>query len=228
MESPRITDEQIESLGILESVLGNYLPILRKFHVKLQQEGEPRGIIGPRDIDIIWERHILNSAAIVPFIKTSTKLSKTKRIADVGSGGGFPGIVAATLLKDYTFVLIEPMERRIEWLSECVELMQLDNVELKRGRSDEVIQEINGLHKALPFDAVTCRAVAPLTKLAGWTLPLLRSQGSLVALKGASVALEIEKAKNQIKQYGGVHPEIFEATVGPHLQSTHVVVVGKK
>lgn len=129
-EDAEIHDPLDDSL-ILEEVLGEALPRLRKFHVKLSTEGEPRGLIGPRDVGILWERHILNSAAIVPFIRR--EIGKTSAsIADVGSGGGFPGIVAAACMPEHRFTLIEPMERRVEWLHECVELMGLSNVTVIR------------------------------------------------------------------------------------------------
>jgi len=92
--------DPLDDSPILEEVLGEALPRLRKFHVKLFTEGEPRGLIGPRDVGILWERHILNSAAIVPFIRR--EIGKTNAsIADVGSGGGFPGIVAAACMPEH-------------------------------------------------------------------------------------------------------------------------------
>ena len=100
-----MTDE-LDGSPILNDVLGDALPMLEVFHAKLAREGEPRGLIGPRDVDIIWERHILNSAAIVPFIREATDGMRFKTVADVGSGGGFPGIVAAACLPDHEFTLI--------------------------------------------------------------------------------------------------------------------------
>lgn len=117
---------------------------LRVFHAKLAEEGEPRGLIGPRDVGIIWERHILNSAAIVPFVKEATAKKQFKTVADIGSGGGFPGIVAAACLPDHRFTLVEPMERRIEWLNECVADMELNNVTVVRARANEMIEAIAG------------------------------------------------------------------------------------
>lgn len=212
---------------VLEQVLGDALPRLERFHDKLEQEGEPRGLIGPRDVDIIWERHILNSAAIVPYVMRSTAHDRFKTVADVGSGGGFPGLVAAACLPDHRFTLIEPMERRVEWLSECVKLMELDNVTIVRSRSDEVISQVRK-HALHPFAVVTCRAVAPMTKLSGWTLPLLKPSGQLIALKGRSAQAELDKAKDQINRYGGRNPRVLEAEVGPGLESTHVVIVDKR
>lgn len=221
--------DQLAGSPVLEQVLGEALPKLTMFHMKLLREGEPRGIIGPRDVGIIWERHILNSAAVVPFIREATQGERFKTVADIGSGGGFPGIVAAACLPDHRFTLIEPMERRVEWLLECVEEMDLTNVTVVRARSEEVIARMrkrqSGLH---PFAVVTCRAVAPMGKLAGWTLPLLKSHGRLVALKGRSAQAEIDKAAAEIARRGGIRPRVVEAPVGPDLESTHVVVVDKR
>lgn len=220
--------DELNGSPILAEVLGDALPKLEIFHTKLEQEGEPRGLIGPRDVDIIWERHILNSAAIVPFIREVTDGQRFKTVADVGSGGGFPGIVAAACLPDHEFTLIEPMERRVEWLGECVEEMGLENVTIVRARSEEVITALRQDRSMHPYAAVTCRAVAPMTKLAGWTLPLLKPQGRLVALKGRSAQAEIDKAAKMIAKFKGVRPRVVEAPVGPGLESTHVVLVDKK
>ncbi|PWG66969.1 16S rRNA (guanine(527)-N(7))-methyltransferase RsmG [Bifidobacterium callitrichidarum] len=219
--------DQLTGSPVLAEVLGDALPQLERFHAKLAEEGEPRGLIGPRDVDIIWERHILNSVAIVPYVREVTDGMRFKTVADVGSGGGFPGVVAAACLPDHEFTLIEPMERRIEWLHECVDLLELKNVMIVRGRSDEVIAAVRK-RKAHPFAVVTCRAVAPMTKLSGWTLPLLKSQGRLVALKGRSAQAEIDKAAKEITRFGGLRPRVVEAAVGPGLESTHVVLVDKR
>ena len=137
-------NDELDGSPILEEVLGDALGKLKVFHVKLAAEGEPRGLIGPRDVGIIWERHILNSAAIVPFIREATAKRQFKTVADIGSGGGFPGIVAAACLPDRQFTLVEPMERRIEWLHECVDEMGLDNVSIVRSRANAVIEAVRG------------------------------------------------------------------------------------
>ena len=150
-------NDELDGSPILEEVLGDALGKLKVFHVKLAAEGEPRGLIGPRDVGIIWERHILNSAAIVPFIREATAKRQFKTVADIGSGGGFPGIVAAACLPDHQFTLVEPMERRIEWLHECVDEMGLDNVSIVRSRANAVIEAVrgsNGGRKGRGEDAV--------------------------------------------------------------------------
>ncbi|OZG65237.1 16S rRNA (guanine(527)-N(7))-methyltransferase RsmG [Bifidobacterium eulemuris] len=219
--------DQLDGSSILVDVLGDALPAMTMFHVKLTNEGEPRGLIGPRDVDILWERHILNSAAIVPFIRESIGDRANATVADIGSGGGFPGIVAASCLPECRFTLVEPMERRVEWLKECVEECGLRNVTVVRARSEEVIADIRK-HRVRPFDVVTCRAVAPMTKLSGWTLPLLKPHGRLVALKGRSAQAELTKASQEIARYGGQRPRVVEAPVGDGLEPTHVVLVDKR
>lgn len=219
-ETQEVVADALEGSPILAEVLGDALPQLTMFHVKLSKEGEPRGIIGPRDVGIIWERHILNSAAIVPFIRQVAGEGPT--IADIGSGGGFPGIIVAACMPKAKLTLIEPMERRVEWLHEVVDELGLTNVRIMRARSEEAIAQ----HRH--FDVVTCRAVAPMTKLSGWTLPLLRTGGHLVALKGRSAQAEIDKAAKELKKRKGANPRVLEAPVGPGLEPTHVVIVDKR
>lgn len=160
-----VTDE-LDDSPMLEEVLGDALGKLRVFHAKLAEEGEPRGLIGPRDVGIIWERHILNSAAIVPFVKEATAKKQFKTVADIGSGGGFPGIVAAACLPDHRFTLVEPMERRVEWLNECVADMELNNVTVVRARANEMIEPLRVL---LALKAAIVAMEAPGTAKAART-----------------------------------------------------------
>lgn len=240
------TDEQLEQSPVLEEVFGQALPAIKVFHGKLRKEGEPRGLIGPRDVDIIWERHLLNSAALVPFIREATEGKQFRSVADIGSGGGFPGLVAAAMLPDHQFTLIEPMERRVEWLDECVEAMGLANVQVVRARAEQAIAALDMARSGAwhstkvevtpevrdairhPFTVVTARAVAPMTKLAGWTLPLVQSKGRLIALKGRSAPAEIDKARKVIKQYGGVRPRVVTAPIADGFEPTNVVIVDKR
>ncbi|RFD74601.1 16S rRNA (guanine(527)-N(7))-methyltransferase RsmG [Gardnerella vaginalis] len=218
--------DELDNSPLLSEVLGNALDKCKMFHVKLKEEGLVRGLVGPRDMNILWERHILNSAAVVPFVKKAVEKSNKKSIADVGSGGGFPGIVVAACLPDCKVTLIEPMERRVLWLKECVDVMDLKNVTVFHGRSDEVIAKVKS-HEIPAFDVVTCRAVAPMTKLAGWTIPLLGKNGQLIALKGKSAQAEIDKAEKMIKKVKGLNPRVVDAPVAKGLQSTSVVIIDK-
>ena len=151
----------------------------------LQEEGELRGLVGPRELPRLWSRHIVNSAAVVPF------LPSRGTVADVGSGAGFPGIIVALLRPDLDVTLIETMERRVEWLGDVVSELDLDNVTVRRGRAEEIPDR---------YDAVTARAVAKLSTLVRLTSRLLRPGGALLALKGAKAEAEVEDAVYVIKK----------------------------
>lgn len=151
----------------------------------LQEEGELRGLVGPRELPRLWSRHIVNSAAVVPF------LPSRGTVADVGSGAGFPGIIVALLRPDLDVTLIETMERRVEWLGDVVSELDLDNVTVRRGRAEEIPDR---------YDAVTARAVAKLSTLVRLTSRLLRPGGALLALKGAKAKAEAEDAVYVIKK----------------------------
>ena len=227
-QQPSIHD-RLDDSDIPEHELGKAYPTLRLFHVKLEQEGILRGIIGPRDAAIVWERHILNSAAVVPFVQKISNRSATSamRIADLGSGGGFPGLVVAACMPSQELTLIEPMQRRTQWLDECVSIMGLTNVEVIRSRAQDVREDI--AHRGLrPFDVVICRAVAPMKKLAAWSLPLLKRGGTLIALKGRTASEEIDKASAQIRDAGGINARVVEAPVAPGLEATHIVLVDRR
>jgi 16S rRNA (guanine527-N7)-methyltransferase len=183
------------------------------FHALLVREGVLRGLVGPREVSRLWERHLVNSAAVVPF------LPESGTIVDVGSGAGLPGIVIAAMRPQAHVVLLEPMERRTDWLIEVAERLGLDNVQVLRGRAED---------QDLAADAVTARAVAALDKLYGWTLPLLRVGGTLVALKGGRAADEIVDAAEVGARLGGGAAELRTAPTLPGLDPTSVVLVTKE
>src|SRR5690625_1549517 len=127
--------------------VGLRLAAAEEFGRMLADEAELRGLIGPREVPRLWRRHILNSAAL------GSLLPASGTVADVGSGAGLPGIVLAIMRPDLEFDLIEPMERRVEWLAEVVETLGLDSVTIHQVRAEE-------LHKKRRYDVVTARAVA--------------------------------------------------------------------
>jgi 16S rRNA (guanine527-N7)-methyltransferase len=150
----------------------------------LATEATVRGLIGPREVARLWERHLLNSAAIAPLVPIGA------RVVDVGSGAGLPGIPLALARPDLTITLLEPLARRVAFLTECVDRLALVRVTVVRGRAEEgpIRRELGGA------DVVTARAVAPLDRLAGWCLPLLRPGGLLLAMKGSTAADELAAA----------------------------------
>lgn len=331
--------DQFDNSPLIKSIFRDSSERMEFFHKKLESEGVLRGIIGPRDVDILWERHIFNSAALLPYIKTAAEQVSKKRgsgskavVGDIGSGGGFPGIVLASTLPDISFFLIEPMERRCEWLSGVIDELDLVNAQVVRARTEELIsykKAVNGVsgaqyrgdrkqkrnpgrrlkrngknsynrnqdfvgnlkpvhsHKAvfkqelawgqepvwdrkpapdrelawnqgpariqkpdrsreaaseqdngssfdsfkrenphfMGFDIVTCRAVAPMSKLSGMALPLLKRHGELIALKGKSAQSELNKAEKELKKNYAVSWKVEEAPVAEGLEPTHVVTV---
>lgn len=172
--------------AVAAEIFGDRLAMARQFADALGQHGEERGLIGPLEPPRLWSRHILNSAVIAPLF--------SGRVGDVGSGAGLPGLVLAIARPDVEWILIEPMERRVAWLSEQVDALGLDNVEVLRARAED--------WKLGPvLDAVTARAVSALRTLAPLTAPLVRDGGELILLKGTSAASEIEAAEKQLRKF---------------------------
>jgi 16S rRNA (guanine527-N7)-methyltransferase len=204
-----------ETLGASDAVkayLGDAYDGVSRYAAMLRDQGELRGLIGPREVPRIWERHILNSAAIVPYLPTSGS------VADIGSGAGLPGVVLALMRPELEVILIEPMERRTTWLAEVVDELGLTNVQVKRGRAEE-------FHDAFEVDAVTSRAVAALSKLVRMSMPLVRVGGEMVILKGRSVAEEVEPARKVLRKYAAGNPDILEGVTVDGVESTTIVRV---
>ena len=181
------------------------------FGEALAAEGVVRGLIGPRELPRLWERHLLNSAALVPY------LPETGTVVDVGSGAGLPGFVIACVRPDLLVVLVEPMERRALWLTEVADALDLSStVQVVQRRAEE-------LHGQLVADAVTARAVAPLDRLVAWTLPLVRLGGALLAMKGSRAQDEVLAAARDIERLGGAPAEIIRAETIPDVAPTGIV-----
>lgn len=174
--------------AVAASLFGDRMELARQFTADLAREGETRGLIGPLELPRLWSRHVVNSALVAPLVRAG-------RVGDVGSGAGLPGLVLAIARPDVEFVLIEPMERRVDWLTEEASALGLGNVEVVRARAEEAQLE----H---PLDQVTARAVSALSKLLPLTAPLLRSGGEFLFMKGARVAEEITGAQKVIRKLG--------------------------
>ncbi|WP_277050160.1 16S rRNA (guanine(527)-N(7))-methyltransferase RsmG [Ruania albidiflava] len=181
----------------------------------LAQEGELRGLIGPRELPKLWSRHVLNSAAVAQFLPEEGSL------ADVGSGAGLPGVVLALMRPELDVHLVEPMQRRVDWLLEVVDELDLDNVSVHQVRAEE-------LHGRLTVTAVTARAVAALDKLSRMCLPLVDAGGCLLAQKGQRAAEEVEKASKVLRKLGVVDVTIHEVDMLGDGDVTRVVEARKK
>ena len=183
-------------------VFGDRVELARRYANALASDGVIRGLVGPREAERMWTRHLLNSAVL------GILLEPGDRAVDVGSGAGLPGIPLAIARPDCSIVLVEPLERRVNFLRQIIGDLELTNCVVERGRADQVLARCGGA------DAVTSRAVAPLATLAGWSAPLLRAGGRLLAIKGASAATEVERDRVAVKAAGLVDIEVLSVGEG--------------
>lgn len=175
-------------------LFGDRIEVAREFTADLARYGEELGLIGPLEAERLWSRHIVNCALVAPLLRPG-------RVGDVGSGAGLPGLVLAIARPDTHLVLIEPMERRTEWLSTESERLGLTNVTVARARAEEYVPEPR-------LDQVTARAVSALSKLVPLCVPLLAPGGELLFMKGARVADEMEAAQKVLRKSGVRDPEV--------------------
>ncbi|MEU6256543.1 16S rRNA (guanine(527)-N(7))-methyltransferase RsmG [Streptomyces sp. NPDC047043] len=168
----------------------------------LAEAGVQRGLIGPREVPRLWERHLLNCAVL------SEVVPEGVTVCDVGSGAGLPGIPLALVREDLKITLLEPLLRRTNFLTEVVELLGLDHVTVVRGRAEEVMGKVPPVH------VVTARAVAPLDRLAAWGIPLLRPYGEMLALKGDTAEEELKSAATALSKLGAVETSILHVGEG--------------
>lgn len=177
------------------AVFSGRLELAEQFAGILADTGVSHGLIGPREVPRLWDRHLLNCAVI------EDAFPPRSRVIDVGSGAGLPGLVLAIVRPNLEVHLVEPMERRTAWLGEAVRALGLDGVTVHRARAEEVAGWLSA-----PF--VTARAVARLDKLARWCLPLLVPGGTLVAMKGERAEEELAQARPSLRRLGVVSSRV--------------------
>jgi 16S rRNA (guanine527-N7)-methyltransferase len=192
-------------------LLGDRLSVMVRYAEALAGAGVVRGLIGPREVPRLWDRHLLNCAVL------TEALPPGERVADVGSGAGLPGLVLAILRPDLELVLLEPLLRRTVFLTEMAQTLELPNVTVRRARA----QDCPDLRGA--FDVVTARAVAPLPKLLDWSLPLVRDGGRLLALKGESAAAEVAEVRAGKRRHAMASIEV--RSLGERFVDTPTTVV---
>lgn len=191
---------------------------LNAFAELLADVGVTRGLIGPREVPRLWQRHLLNCAVVAD--PERGYLGVGQRVADVGSGAGLPGLVWAIVRPDVSVILIEPLLRRSTFLSEAVTQLALEQqVTVRRDRAEDVARDPDWVG----VDVVTARAVAPLTRLIGWTAPLLTSGGQLVALKGSSAQEEVTAAASAL-QAAGLRDARVELVAADYLEQPTTII----
>lgn len=195
------------------SVFGPQFESIRQYVDILASRGIDWGLIGPREADRLWQRHVLNSIALSPLLPAGAA------VVDVGSGAGLPGIPLAILRPDLRVTLLEPLLRRFNFLTLAVAELGLgDRVAVVRGRAED---------HAGSYDVVTSRAVAPLPRLLGWCLPLVSAGGRLVALKGSSAVEEVASARAELAQRRSV-ARVEELAVPGTSETTWAIVVERR
>lgn len=176
-------------------LFGDRIDLARRYTADLAEQGEMLGLIGPLEMPRLWSRHVINSALLAPLLRPG-------RVGDIGSGAGLPGLVLAIARPDVQLILIEPMERRVDWLLRERSTLGLDNVEVVRSRAEDIVLS--------PWlDQVTARAVSALSKLIPLAVPLVRSGGELLFLKGAGVDEEITAAAKVIRRLRVTNAEVL-------------------
>jgi 16S rRNA (guanine527-N7)-methyltransferase len=177
------------SAAVAAEMFGSSLPQADKYAALLTGVGVERGVVGPAEADKVWDRHLLNCAAVARLVPAKSA------VVDLGSGAGLPGIVLAILLPNIKMTLLEPLARRVDFLEECVAALGLTNVQVMRGRAEDLAGHMLA-------DVVTSRAVAPLDKLAGLSVGLARPGGRVLAIKGSSAEAELIKARLVLARIG--------------------------
>ncbi len=194
-------------------IFGDALGTARQYAELLATEGVTRGLIGPRETERLWDRHLLNCAVVAELLPEHGSL------VDIGSGAGLPGVVLALLRPSVEVTLLEPLLRRSVFLEECVAALGLANTTVLRARAEEKAAT------RMRADIATARAVAPLGRLAGWAAPLLRPGGQLLAIKGQSAADELAAARPVLSRLGVRSAEVLQAGHGRVVSATTVIRV---
>lgn len=182
------------------AVFGGRMATAARYLQDLASTGVEHGLIGPREVSRLWDRHLVNSAVVAVLIPRGSK------VCDVGSGAGLPGVAIAIARPDLRVTVVEPLARRTAYLNRLIAELGLSSVDVVRGRVDGrgpvVIDANGGEHAVAAFDVVTARAVAGLDRLLPWLLPLARTGGTVLALKGRTAEAELAAVEPFLRRRG--------------------------
>jgi 16S rRNA (guanine527-N7)-methyltransferase len=203
--------QSLRAVDVAREVYGAEFALINRYVDILQSAGIEWGLLGPREAERVWGRHILNSAAV------SELISEGRSVADVGSGAGLPGIPLAILRQDLRLTLIEPLLRRYTFLNDAVEKLELaERVEVVRSRAEDHDRS---------YEVVVARALAPLDRLVNWCNPLRAPGGVILALKGSSAAEEVVAAQRQLYA-ARLEAEVLVVRAHPDAEPATVVRIG--
>jgi 16S rRNA (guanine527-N7)-methyltransferase len=198
----------VEPAVLAREIYGVHFPSLSRYVDILRSTGVEWGLLGPHEADRLWDRHILNCAALNELIAAD------RTVADVGSGAGLPGVPLALLRPDLQLTLLEPLLRRSTFLTQTVEELGIEaRVQVIRSRAEDHHQT---------YDVVVARALAPLDRLIGWCNPLRSPSGIILALKGSSAANEILAADTELRATH-LNAEVVKARAHPAAEPATVV-----
>ncbi len=197
-------------------LFGDQIKLARGFAQRLAKDSETFGLLGPRELPRIWSRHVINSGLLAELVPDGSK------VVDVGSGAGLPGIPMAIAQPQAEFTLVEPMERRANWLNQVVQDLGINNVRVLRARAEDIAET--------DFDLATARAVAALDKLLKMLTPLIKDskQKTIIAMKGSKAQEEIDEAAKRIEQLGYAQPEIITLGLNKAPETATVVRISLK
>ena len=177
------------------------LPVAERYAELLATAGVLRGLIGPREVPRLWDRHLLNCAVLAEVVPDWAT------VCDLGTGAGLPGVVLAIVRPDLQVTLVEPLLRRTTFLDEVVAELGLAHCEVRRARAEQ-------LHGTERFDVVTSRALAPMSRLLTWSMPLVAPKGALLAMKGSRATVEVAEAGEDLRRFGCAEPEVLQLGAG--------------
>lgn len=192
------------------------LGVLERYAGLLATAGVDRGLIGPREVSRLWDRHLVNCGLLARFVREGAT------VADIGSGAGLPGLVLALMRPDLRVTLVEPMARRVAFLEEACGTLGTEQVEVLRGRAQDLVR----VRPARRFDVVTSRALAALPSLVEWCYPLVAPGGQLLAMKGSSARIEIEESGALLRRLGARAEVVTSSVPGSSVTTVVRVVPG--
>ncbi|GAB3312434.1 16S rRNA (guanine(527)-N(7))-methyltransferase RsmG [Epidermidibacterium keratini] len=207
--------------AVAQELFGPGLARAQRYHDSLVNAGPVRGLNGPREVPVLWERHLINSALLA--CAPAELLPEGASVVDLGSGAGLTGIPLAIARPDLRLTLVDPLQRRITYLREIVAELGLDNVTVQRARAGDP----DSLEAIGQFDVVTSRAVAPLGRLLRWSMPHVRPGGVLLAMKGRKAEDEIAALSASERRLAG-ELSVHELHSPDGEQHARVVVAGTR